>query len=91
MPLFHQTAEMVLQRVAAGTGEADHVGHCGATVLSDVVEDLKVQLGQGGDHYSLALHLGRQPALLLLQGPQKENQPRLPFRRASAKRALRLA
>jgi len=91
MPLFHQTAEMVLQRVAAGASGADHVGHCGATVLSDVVEDLKVQLGQGGDHYSLALHLGRQPALLLLQGPQKENQPRLPFRRASAKRALRLA
>ncbi len=33
------------------------------------VYNLEVQLGQGGNHYPLALQLGRQPALLLLQGP----------------------
>ena len=91
IPFFHQAAEMVLQRVAAGAGGADHVGHRDAAVLADVVDDLEVQLGQGGNHYPLALHLGRQPALLLLQGPQKKDQPRLPVRRGGADSALRLA
>ena len=67
---------MVLQRVAAGAGDADNVGHCDAAVLADVVEDLNGQFGQGGYHYPLAFHLGRQPPLLLLQGPQKKDQPR---------------
>ena len=82
---------MVLQRVAAGAGGVDQVGHCGAAVLANVVDDLKVQLGQGGDDYPLALRLGRQPALLLLQGSQKKDQPWLPVRRGAADRALRLS
>ena len=36
LPLSHQTAEMVLQRVAASSGGTDHVGHCDAAVLVDV-------------------------------------------------------
>jgi len=41
MPLFHQAAEMVLQGVAAGAGDADHAGHGGPPVLADVVDDLE--------------------------------------------------
>ena len=41
--------------------------------------------------YPFTLHLGRQPALLLLQGPQKNDQPRLPVRSGGAESALRLA
>ena len=67
MSLFNQAAEMVLQRVPAGAGDTNHIGHRDAAMLADVVDDLKVQLGQGGDHYPLALHLGRKPTLLLLQ------------------------
>jgi len=37
MSLLHQAAEMVLQRVAAGTG--------GAAVQADAVDDLEVQFG----------------------------------------------
>jgi len=44
MSLFNQVAEMVLQRVAAGAGGADHVGHRDAAVLADVVDDLNSQL-----------------------------------------------
>jgi len=84
MLLFHHAAEMVLQRVAAGAGDTDHVGHRDAAVLVDVVEDLEVQLGQGGNHYPLAFHLGCQPALLLLQCPQKKDQPWLPVWRGGA-------
>ena len=71
MLLLDQATEMVLQSVAAGSGGTNHVGHRDAFVLADVVDDLEIQLKQGGDHYLLALCLGRQPALLLLQGPQK--------------------
>ena len=45
MPLFNQAAEMVFQRVPAGAGRTYHVGHRGAAVLADVVDDLEVQLG----------------------------------------------
>jgi len=38
---------MVLQRVAADAGGADHVGHCDATVLADVIEDLNGKFGSG--------------------------------------------
>ena len=41
---------MVLQGVAVGSSNTDHVGHCDAAVLPDVVDDLEVQLGQGGNH-----------------------------------------
>jgi hypothetical protein len=40
----------------------------------------RVQLRQSGNHKVFALYFGRQPALLLLQGPQNNDQPRLPFR-----------
>lgn len=46
-PFFNQSAEMVLQCVAAGAGGADHVGHCDATVLADVIEDLNGKFGSG--------------------------------------------
>ena len=84
MSLFNQAAKVVLQCVAACAGGTDHVGHCDAAVLANVVDDLHGQLGQGSNHNSLALHLGCQPALLLLQGPQKKDQPRLPVRRGAA-------
>jgi len=82
---------MVLQRVATGAGGADHIGHGDASVLANVVDDLDGQLGQGGNHDPLAFHLRRQPSFLLLQGPQKIDQPRLPVRRCAAKCPLRLA
>ena len=43
MSLFNQVAETILQRVAAGTCGADHVGHRDAAVLADVVDDLNSQ------------------------------------------------
>ena len=45
MALLCQAAEMVLQRVAAGACDVDQVGHCGAAVLANVVDDLDGQLG----------------------------------------------
>ena len=89
--LFHQAAEVVLQHVAANSGDSNHVGHGDAAMLANLVDDLDGQLGQGGNHDPLALHLGRQSALLLLQGPQKKDQPRLPVRRGCTESALRLA
>jgi len=47
MSLFNQAAEMVLQRVAAGSSGADHADHCDTAVQIDVVDDLNGQLGCG--------------------------------------------
>jgi len=63
---------MFLQRVAADSGGANHFGHGDVSVLADVVDDLDGHLRQCGYHYSLSLHLGPQPALLLLQCLKKK-------------------
>jgi hypothetical protein len=68
VPLFHETAKMVFQSVAAGTGDVNHIPDGDAAMLARMIENLNGQLGQRGDHQFFPLHLGGQAALLLLQG-----------------------
>lgn len=68
MPLADQLREMLLERVATCSGEPDDLAHGGAAMLPDMFEDLDGEAGKRGDHQLLALDLGGEPSLLLLQG-----------------------
>jgi hypothetical protein len=48
VPLLHETAKMLFQRAAAGTGDADPITDVDAAMR--MVDDLARQLGQRGDH-----------------------------------------
>jgi hypothetical protein len=58
---------MLLQRVAAGAGQAEHLAHGDPAVLPGLVDDLQRQRGQGREQRLFALDGGGEAALLLPQ------------------------
>jgi hypothetical protein len=64
MTLGQRAPETLLKRVPARAGDA--------AALSRLAGDLDGQLGQGGQDPLLALHLGGEAALLLLQGAREK-------------------
>ncbi len=90
MPLLDQLRKMFLERVPAGSGKPDDLSHGGAAMLPDVFDDLDGEAGKRGNTQLLALNLNSEPALLLLQRTQEEEEPWLPVRNWSADRRLGL-
>src|SRR5579859_399275 len=89
MAMLDQRSQMLLDRVAAGTTDPHDLGHRDPAMLAHQFQDQHRQLRQGGEHYSLALHLLFEALLLAPQGPQEELQPGVPVRRFGTDRSLR--
>ena len=72
MLLYYQAAEMIFQRIAAGSGGANHGGHGDAFVLADVVDDLN---GQPGCGWGAGGRAGGVGSRLLLNPSKPSNWP----------------
>lgn len=59
-------------------------------MLPRKLDDLQRQLGQRGQHQPFTLDFAVEPAHLLRQCAQKEDQPGLPIRRLGPDRSLHL-
>lgn len=82
---------MLLERVAAGSREPDHLTDRDAPMIAGELNDLQLQIGHRSQHDLLTLHFFLQLLDLLGEGAQEERNPWLPVRHLGANRGLRLA
>ena len=91
MAFLNEHLEMLLERIAAGPGDRDHIANSDTAMGFGMVKDLKCQVGHGREQQLLALNHGRQAQHLVLECFQEEYQPWLPVRRICADGALGLS
>ena len=68
MTVLDQPPEMLLERIATGAGEPDHVANRDAAGLASALEDAGGQLRQRGDRELFPFDFGGEAPLLLLKG-----------------------
>ena len=75
---FDQGAEVLLERVATGARQLDHIAHRDAPVFPGKFDNLQSQFRQRRKNQLFSLDLLLQSAYLLSQRPKEKREPRLP-------------
>lgn len=91
MPLRDQSAEVLLQRISARTGQLHDVADSNSSVFASEFNDAHRQLGQGSKNDLLPFDFPGQTPHLLLQCTEEEQDPGMPVRGICPDRHLGLA